>query len=134
MFTSKGDKEITKWTQENVNKRMEVVMVKYGDKLTGSLHFLLISLYRNASEIVHGTLYGALVHTGHPEGQEHKTAKDVFEYNDTYLGMIMMILAGSMHSLIKILAMRYKIDEIEKESDEVDKRFLKDVKHVKLWK
>ncbi|MEQ4659612.1 DUF5677 domain-containing protein [Providencia manganoxydans] len=59
-FTSKNGKEIPRWTSLNIDKRACFLDEKSGKNLL--LHVLMI--YGDASEALHGTLYGALFHLG----------------------------------------------------------------------
>ncbi|MTC47391.1 hypothetical protein GKR71_16300 [Providencia sp. wls1922] len=59
-FTSKNGKEIPRWTSLNIDKRAIFLDEKSGKNLL--LHVLMI--YGDASEALHGTLYGALFHLG----------------------------------------------------------------------
>lgn len=57
-FTSKKGLEIRSWTGENVFKKIEVISAKYGQKIKDILNIGLFNIYRHASEIAHGTLFG----------------------------------------------------------------------------
>lgn len=73
-FTSARGKEITRWSTLNIEKRIEYVKNKNA-KFNNAI-FLAISryIYEDASEAVHGTLYGALFHTGLFYGTRSKEA------------------------------------------------------------
>lgn len=62
-FTSKSGREITSWTPENVQQRLETTYLKFGHDATRGLAFGLL-LYRHASEIAHGTVFGTLFSWG----------------------------------------------------------------------
>lgn len=59
-FTSENGREIPRWTKFNIEKRAIFLDEKSGRNLL--LHVLMI--YGDASEALHGTLYGALFHLG----------------------------------------------------------------------
>ena len=59
-FTSANGREIHRWTKLNIDKRADFLDKKSGKNLL--LHVLAI--YADASEALHGTLYGALFHLG----------------------------------------------------------------------
>ncbi|MCZ8528703.1 DUF5677 domain-containing protein [Alteromonas sp. PRIM-21] len=59
-FTSEKGREIPRWTKLNIEKRADFLDLKAGRNLL--LHVLMI--YGDASEALHGTLYGALFHLG----------------------------------------------------------------------
>ncbi|WP_196812475.1 MULTISPECIES: DUF5677 domain-containing protein [unclassified Pseudoalteromonas] len=59
-FTSENGREIPRWTKLKIEKRAVFLDEKSGKNLL--LHVLMI--YGDASEALHGTLYGALFHLG----------------------------------------------------------------------
>lgn len=59
-FTSSKGKEIPRWTKLNIDKRAKYLKEKTGHNLF--VHLTMI--YPDASEAIHGTLYGALFHFG----------------------------------------------------------------------
>lgn len=62
MFTSKRGREITRWTQNGLGERIEVIDEKSS---VSALPFLMCwhSIYEDASEALHGTFYGCTFHT-----------------------------------------------------------------------
>ena len=62
-FTAKSDREMG-WTSENIEKRLEVVSVKFSRDLIIPLFCAIEGIYRNASEILHGTYFGSLFMLG----------------------------------------------------------------------
>ena len=63
-FTYPNGRENTKWTPENIEQRIEVIDKKYGARVSGNLVFGFTTIYRHASEIAHGTFFGALFSIG----------------------------------------------------------------------
>jgi hypothetical protein len=61
-FTSRTGREITTWTDQDVPERLKVIYEKYG-KASRNLYWALL-LYRHASEIAHGSLFGVLFSWG----------------------------------------------------------------------
>jgi hypothetical protein len=61
-FTSKNGKEITRWTKANIQKRIEIIAEK-SDLNHEILMLNILSIYEDASETLHGTLYGCSYHT-----------------------------------------------------------------------
>lgn len=59
-FTSERGREIPRWTKLSVDKRADFLDKKTGKNLL--LHILMI--YSDASEALHGTIYGSLFHLG----------------------------------------------------------------------
>lgn len=101
-FTSKSGKEITSWTPENVKERVEAVFLKFGHEPTRGLAFGLL-MYRHASEIAHGTLYGTLFSWGAMEIQEPLTSEnDIAVFRTKELRHLLKLVCYSLESLIRI--------------------------------
>lgn len=60
-FTSERGREKTRWTNVSLSERAAVIEAKLGN--TG-LFISLLTIYADASEALHGTLYGATFHLG----------------------------------------------------------------------
>lgn len=63
LFTSKSGKEITHWTPVSLDKRIEKICSTTNTKP----YFMLLcklNIYEDASEALHGTLYGSTFHLG----------------------------------------------------------------------
>jgi hypothetical protein len=59
-FTSNKGKEIPRWTQVSIDNRANLL-----DSMTGQNLFIhIMMIYGDASEALHGTLYGSLFHLG----------------------------------------------------------------------
>jgi len=63
-FTSQRGKEITRWTTLNIERRIEYIKERNETFKAGLFLAVTRYIYEDASEAVHGTLYGALFHTG----------------------------------------------------------------------
>lgn len=111
-FTSKSGREITAWTPENVQQRLEAVYSVYGKDDTRGLAFGIL-LYRHASEIAHGTLYGTLFSWGATEvGRRLNTPEDIGEFRRKELRHLMNMVSYSLESLICIIGAALKIADI----------------------
>lgn len=101
-FTSKAGREITSWTPENVQQRLEAVHQTFGADATKGLAFGLL-LYRHASEIAHGTLYGTLFSWGAMEpGRPLKSPSDLGDFRRAELRHLLKLVCFSLESLIRI--------------------------------
>ena len=99
-FTSKSGREITSWTPENVQERLEAIYQTFGHDNTIGLAFGLL-LYRHASEIAHGTLYGTLFSWGATElGRPLKSPKDLGIFRRAELRHLLKLVCFSLESLI----------------------------------
>jgi hypothetical protein len=63
-FTTAKGKEITSWTSETVKQKLEVIGEKFGLGVTGFLTFAFFNIYRDVSEIIHGSYYGVRLYLG----------------------------------------------------------------------
>lgn len=61
--TNKGN-EKTSWTDETAKQKLEIISRKYGLWVNGLLTFAFFNIYRDVSEIIHGSYYGVLIMTG----------------------------------------------------------------------
>jgi hypothetical protein len=104
-FTSKKGREITSWTPETVQEQIETVDACYGKRISIHLQFALMSIYRHASEIAHGTYFGALFALGltSPSGPP-KSPEALQNYQRQNLSMLLMMLGLATSALIKVLA------------------------------
>lgn len=99
-FTSRSGREITSWTPENVQQRLEAVYLKFGESKTRGLAFGLL-LYRNASEIAHGTLFGTLFSWGAMEiGRPLRAPEDLGRFRRREFRHLLRLVSYSLESLI----------------------------------
>lgn len=91
-FTSRRGRE-RDWTLENVKQRIEAIDAKYGEKAATYLQVAFLAIYRHASEIAHGTLFGSLFALGatQPSGPPAST-EDMAKHQRSNLTMILMML------------------------------------------
>jgi hypothetical protein len=89
-FTSTKGREIPRWTKLNIDKRADFLDNKSGKNLL--MHVLMI--YGDASEALHGTLYGALFHFGFYNPSSRPTDKSEFE-REKYNTLSFLYLMGS---------------------------------------
>lgn len=102
-FTSRSGREITSWTPENVQQRLEAVYLKFGEPQTRGLAFGLL-LYRNASEIAHGTLFGTLFSWGAMEiGRPLRSSEDLGKFRRRELRHLLKLVSYSLESLIRLV-------------------------------
>lgn len=101
-FTSKSGREITSWTPENVQQRLEAVHQTFGAEVTRGLAFGLL-LYRHASEIAHGTLYGTLFSWGAAEpNRPLKSPSDLGIFRRAELRHLLKLVCFTLESLIRV--------------------------------
>ncbi len=128
-FTSKSGAERRSWTPENVGKRIELISNKFGEKARMPLLFGLVMIYRNASEVLHGTYYGSLLALGliHPIAPDAPaTGAETFERMEQHqrneLTAILMAMIACGVALIRVISSGYpELSELleKAESDEL---------------
>ena len=74
-FTSGHGREITHWTKASISERLSVISQRTSINVEGFMVNML-SICEDASEALHGTLYGVSFHTGaHQPGFDHSDIK-----------------------------------------------------------
>lgn len=105
-FTTKSGREISSWTPENVPQRLDAIYRKFGPADSRGLMFGLL-LYRHASEIAHGTLFGTLFSWGAMElGTPLNSSGDMAKFRQKELQHLMKLVVHAHESVIRILASR----------------------------
>jgi len=59
-FTTNKGREILQWVPENPVQKLKAIHGKYGSSISMFLQPPLFSIYRLASEVAHGSFYGAM--------------------------------------------------------------------------
>lgn len=102
-FTSSKGKEVRDWTDENIVRRLEVIDDKFGHDASTLLQLAYMAIYRNASEIAHGTLFGVQFAFGltqpgrRPETDSHRkqfaeqTSMLLFAMSNCILALLLMV-------------------------------------------
>jgi hypothetical protein len=103
MFTSKKGREITQWTEENVQQRIEAIDRRHGLSASRSLMFALFSIYRHGSEIAHGSLFGALYSLGLTLPGGPRTAEELDRFRNSSVACLLWFLGKSIDSLVYVL-------------------------------
>lgn len=122
-FTSKSGREITTWTPENVSERLRVIHKKFGT-LAHGLYWALL-LYRHASEIAHGSLFGVLFSWGATEPPGPRTTEDMRRFRESNLRFVMRLTASALNSLIQIVAREIGRDDLARASNAVTEEYQK---------
>jgi hypothetical protein len=120
-FTSRKGREITAWTDENVPERLKVIHERYG-KASRKLYWALL-LYRHASEIVHGSLFGVLFPWVATEPSSPRSVEDIRKFRESNLRHVMMLTGSALNSLIQIVAHDLGHRELAESSNAIDKEY-----------
>jgi len=111
--TNKGN-EKTSWTDETAKQKVEAISIKYGIWVNGLLTFAFFNIYRDVSEIIHGSYYGVLIMTGmqNKDISSFKNADEAAKYFTDHqfnLGtLILQQVSISIVSVIEILSQEFK--------------------------
>jgi hypothetical protein len=122
-FTTKSGREITSWTPENVQQRLESVFAKFGrDDSLGLAYGLL--LYRHASEIAHGTFFGALFAWGATDAKgPPKSVAEIQAFRVDQARLILMLTGFSLESLVRITAGALLLPDVMRAAREASAAF-----------
>lgn len=96
-FTSAKGREIPRWTNLSIDKRADFLDRKSGKNLL--MHVLMI--YGDASEALHGTLYGSLFHYGfYNPGSRPKDKSDFDREKYNALSFLYLMGSGAIGTLL----------------------------------
>jgi hypothetical protein len=98
-FTSKKGKTITRWTKSSISDMLETIKTK-GNIDIRYLMLAVLDIYDDASEALHGTIYGATFHIGHYYGKLPKSKEELKESINRQLSSLFLMLSTSIHTLI----------------------------------
>jgi len=105
-FTNKKGREITSWTPENTKQQIDEIFKHFGNKVAGGFSFGLLGTYRHASEILHGTFFGALYAMGIADYPVVKIPpRDAIRKEHIYSQIVMLCMSAT--SLILALSKRW---------------------------
>ncbi len=102
-FTSKKGKTITRWTSLSIADRLALIEEK-GLIKVDALVISTLGIYDDASEALHGTLYGSTFHYGFFEGN---IPSDVREFSRIYRNRMLFLfysLAVNIHSVFSLVS------------------------------
>lgn len=100
-FTSERGREKTRWTAVSLPDRAAVVEAKLGG--TG-LFMSLLLIYADASEALHGTLYGAVFHLGaYDIGAVPHDQQSLDQHRYSTLSCLYLMAGGAIDTLLSIL-------------------------------
>lgn len=115
-FTAKRGKEKTKWTDKSIVDRIKIIEERSRINV-GILMLAILWIYEDASEALHGTLYGSLFHYGVCGSGENPWQQGRIDiYLRQLLTMIFWQNGLMIHELISILDGYHRDAEILKQS------------------
>jgi hypothetical protein len=105
-FTSERGREKTRWTTVSLPDRAAVVEAKLGG--TG-LFISLLTIYADASEALHGTIYGSVFHLGaYDVGAVPHDQESLDRHRYSTLACLYLMTGGAMDTLLALL---FALDE-----------------------
>jgi hypothetical protein len=118
-FTSKNGKEITRWTRASIEKRIEII-AENSDINHGILMFNTLSVYEDASETLHGTLYGCSYHTWCYEPNiDHTNPAEVEMNTQKKVSLLFIQLCALFHECIAAIGTEVDIADFVTASKEL---------------
>lgn len=100
-FTSERGREKTRWTTVSLPDRVAVVEAKLGG--TG-LFVSLLAIYSDASEALHGTLYGAAFHLGaYDVGSVPNSQEALDRHRNETLSCLYLMAGGAIDTMVSLL-------------------------------
>ncbi|MBT1706518.1 DUF5677 domain-containing protein [Chryseosolibacter indicus] len=118
-FTTKSGKEINSWTPETTKQKLEKIGKTYGLYVNGLLTFAFYSIYRDVSEIIHNSYYGARIYLGMQQKDmsafksSGDAAKFFSEHQERLATLFLQQINISINALLNILSQKFPIDPIK---------------------
>ena len=129
-FTSEKGKEKTHWTTVNLENRIRLLAQR--TKLNIGIFLLnTLSIYEDASESLHGTLYGCSFHTwAYEPNIDYTNSAEVERNTQKKISLLFLQLGSLFHEAIILLSEKNEIQEVLKGSKENNKNALKLMKSL----
>lgn len=116
MFTGKkSGKPITRWSLVSRSEMLESISNR-GKLEIGYLMFAILGIYDDASEALHGTLYGSTFHIGTFTGKIPSTKNGLKRIWDEQFSALFLVLGSCMHTLLQAFNKVATIESIMNES------------------
>lgn len=109
-YTRKSGKEIYRWTELSFSERLGFVQEKTGTLFEAFTVSSCKNIYEDASEISHGSLYGALFIIGIFQGADSSEA--VAQSINYYLSIVFFVCGLLINNLLQVIK-DYKLFEVE---------------------
>lgn len=115
-FTTKKGREIMEWTPENAKTKLELIGKTYGTYVNGLLSFAFFSIYRDVSEIIHNSYYGARIYLGMQQKDmtsfinSTEAAEYFGEHQKRLATFILQQVNISVNALLNILYQKFGLD------------------------
>ncbi len=114
-FTSSKGRE-KGWTETSVDDRIKKVGSELGASTQELLHWSRFMVYRHASEILHGTHFGACYLLGLTDPRQHEDAQSLADHLGLHNVMVLMAAIASILSLVEAFHCRYNLPSVYDEA------------------
>lgn len=117
-FTGPKGGEKTRWTKTSLVDRASHVARRLGRRNSAATLIGLLAVYEVASEALHGTLFGALFHTGYYDGptQTLPTGEGLTHAIASHETLLGSLLVGHLHDTISLLSRVTEVEHYESRS------------------
>lgn len=99
-YTSKKGRELTSWSSEQLEEKIEATKVLLGIRKSEMLRFAFFSVYRHASEIAHGTLFSILYILGELDPQRPRSDEELTRFQGGHLAETSLHAAECLNTAI----------------------------------
>ena len=128
-FTSGSGRE-KGWTAISVDDRIARVGTHLGQSIVTSLHWARFALYRHSSEILHGTLFGALFFFGQTSPSPPKSLREFSESIGQQHMMILLACVLALSAVVESFHSVYGFSSAQEESQ----RLVKSLGEIKYFR
>ena len=103
-FTGSKGGEKTRWTNKSLEERLDIIEKRSSIKAP-LLMLMMLDVYENASEALHGTFYGCTFHTGYYLPESDRDEKESCQSREQKnLTLINLNIGTAIHQLIKFIS------------------------------
>ena len=126
----KGDPR--NWTNQNIDKRINIINKKYGDTVSRFLQLAHQTIYRTSSDIIHGTLYGARHMLGMINKKDNSfSIEGMTTHNYSVIMTLMLTVFQCIYSILYAFHKEIKgLEKFEKEYKNLLQKYLKNTQEV----
>lgn len=115
-FSRPSGAEIQQWTPESLDERIARIGGEYGEAALTRLHFARFGIYRYASEIMHGTYFGALFSFGQTQPNAPTDAETLKANANQHLALVLFMTGLACDAFVAAFARDLRIPALQEES------------------
>lgn len=102
-FSRKNGTECTQWIHQSIEERLRFICQVGGVSAMTPFHLAFVSIYRHASEYLHGTVFGAAHAVGAAEPNARAEAGSLDERHRMTIVTILMLIGLCLDSTVSLL-------------------------------